>query len=462
MKSQNKNAIFNILGPIILNGISFFTMPFFTRMLGPEQYGIASVYKTWVGIFTIIMGLQVQGSIGAAVITFPEKTIKKFQSTILLFGLFFSIACFLFGCVLSDVLVQYLLLPKNVLAVMGLHSMSMFVISFAVLAFIFFKKSKYSFTVNVSVAVIDALLSIYLIMKVFNADQLYLGRIYGSAFPAIFVALILIFYFLKMGQFTFDLSYVKFCLPICVPLIFHGLSHIVLGQSDRIMLQHMMGNADAGVYSFMIVFTSVLVAVWNALNNTWVPYYYDDLKNNQIAVIEQKTKNYIRMFSIIVIVFSLWATEVIKLFSPPSFWHSIKLLPVFALSNYFTFLYSFPVNFQFFHKTTYSVATGTVLAALSNIGLNYLLIPKYGIMGAAIATLAAHVLLFVFHELIADKLIKGKYHYNLKTFLPGLIITMLAMVMGAVLEPYMVVRWGIGIVLSGYFLLDLYKRRSLF
>ena len=437
-------------------------MPFFTRMLGPEQYGIASVYKTWVGIFTIIMGLQVQGSIGAAVITFPEKSIKKFQSTILLFGLLFSIACFLFGCVLSDVLVQYLLLPKNVLAVMGLHSMSMFVISFAVLAFIFFKQSKYSFTVNVSVAVIDALLSIYLIMKVFNADQLYLGRIYGSAFPAIFVALILIFYFLKMGQFTFDLLYVKFCLPICVPLIFHGLSHIVLGQSDRIMLQHMMGNADAGVYSFMIVFTSVLVAVWNALNNTWVPYYYDDLKNNQIKVIEQKTKNYIRMFSIIVIVFSLWATEVIKLFSPPSFWHSIKLLPVFALSNYFTFLYSFPVNFQFFHKTTYSVAMGTILAALSNIVMNYILIPKYGILGAAIATLVAHILLFVFHELIADKLIKGEYHYTLRTFLPGLLVTTSAIGMGFALEPYMVIRWGIGIVLAAYFLIDLYKRRSLY
>ena len=94
MKSQNKNAIFNILGPIILNGISFFTMPFFTRMLGPEQYGIASVYKTWVGILSIIMGLQVQGSIGAAVITFPEKSIKKFQSTVLLFGLFFLLYAF--------------------------------------------------------------------------------------------------------------------------------------------------------------------------------------------------------------------------------------------------------------------------------------------------------------------------------------------------------------------------------
>ena len=99
---------------------------------------------------------------------------------------------------------------------------------------------------------------------------------------------------------------------------------------------------------------------------------------------------------------------------------------------------------------------------LSNIGLNYLLIPKYGIMGAAIATLAAHILLFVFHELIADKLIKGEYHYTLKTFLPGFIITMVAIVIGSVLEPYMVVRWGIGIVLSGYFLLDLYKRRGLF
>ena len=83
-------------------------------------------------------------------------------------------------------------------------------------------------------------------------------------------------------------------------------------------------------------------------------------------------------------------------------------------------------------------------------------------MGAAIATLAAHVLLFVFHELIADKLIKGEYHYNLKTFLPGLFITTAAIGIGSVLEPYVIIRWGMGAVLSGYFLLDLYKRRSLF
>ena len=54
MRLQNKNAIFNLLGPILLNGISFFTMPIFTRLLGPAQYGIVAVFTTWVGILSLI------------------------------------------------------------------------------------------------------------------------------------------------------------------------------------------------------------------------------------------------------------------------------------------------------------------------------------------------------------------------------------------------------------------------
>ena len=55
MNLENRSAFYNILGPVILNGINFFTIPIFTRLLGPEQYGVVSVYTTWVGIFSIIL-----------------------------------------------------------------------------------------------------------------------------------------------------------------------------------------------------------------------------------------------------------------------------------------------------------------------------------------------------------------------------------------------------------------------
>ncbi|MDY3973342.1 oligosaccharide flippase family protein [uncultured Veillonella sp.] len=462
MKLQNKNAIYNILGPIILNGINFFTIPIFTRMMGPSQYGIVSVFTTWIGIFSIILGLQVQGSIGTAKAHLGDECIKKYLSSILILGLTFSTLCLSVGAIFYKPISDWMMLSVETYILMGVQSIATFVISFSSIAFIFYKKAQYSFFVNVSTAVITSVLSVVLIMYHFHAAEAYLGRIYGMVIPTACISLFVAFYFLKEGNFTFKKEYVTFCLPICLPLIFHGLSHIILGQSDRIILQRFLGNEATGIYSFMIIFSGVLTAIWGALNNTWVPFYYDDLRAGLLEVIREKSKNYILIFTIIHIVFLMWAPEVIKIFTPPPFWQSIYLLPLFVLSNYFTFMYSFPVNFQFYHKTTISIAIGTVGAALVNIGLNFVFIPMFGIVGSALATLIAHIMLFVFQQIISSYIIKYPYHYNWRFFVPGILIMTIVTVGFYSLESLILIRWGIGVLFSIYFFFDIYRRKKLF
>ena len=46
-KSANQLAFFNILGPVILNGVNFFTVPIFTRLLGAENYGIRTAQNKY-------------------------------------------------------------------------------------------------------------------------------------------------------------------------------------------------------------------------------------------------------------------------------------------------------------------------------------------------------------------------------------------------------------------------------
>lgn len=462
MNLQNKNAIYNILGPIILNGINFFTIPIFTRMMGPAQYGIVSVFTTWIGIFSIIFGLQVQGSIGTAKAHLGEDSIKPYLSSILLLGLAFGSLCIIFGSIFYQPLSEWMMLSVETYTLMGLQSIATFIISFSSIAFIFYKKAQYSFVVNVSTAVITSVLSIVLILYYFGHDEAYLGRIYGMVLPTVCMAVLVATYFLKQGNFAFKKEYILFCLPICLPLIFHGMSHIVLAQSDRIILQRLLGNEATGIYSFMIIFSGVLTAIWNALNNTWVPFYYDDLRAGKLEEISKKSKNYILIFTIIHIVFLLWAPEVIKIFTPPSFWSSIYLLPLFVLSNYFTFMYSFPVNFQFFHKTTVSIAIGTVCAALVNVGLNLLFIPIFGIIGSALATLVAHIALFVFQQIISTYVLKQPYHYSWTFFVPGILVMSLCIGSFYLLEDLIVIRWGLGFILSVYFFVHIYRRKRLF
>lgn len=462
MNIENKAAVFNILGPIILNGINFFTIPIFTRLLGPAQYGIVAVYTTWVGIFSIIMGLQVQGSIGTAMVYFKKGEMKSYLSSILLMGLLFSALCLLLGIAFSQQLKELLLLDAEELRLLGIQSVGSFVIAFSGIAFIFAKNAKMNFCVNVLTAVFTTVLSLLFIVFYFSPERFYLGRMYGMAAPITMMGGGLAVYFVKEGHVSFNVKYAKFCLPICIPLIFHGLSQIILGQSDRIMLQHMMGNGPTGIYSFVITFSGVLMAIYGALNNTWVPFYYDDLKAGALAKISLRTKNYIFIYTIMVIVFALWSPEVIKLFVPEPFWPAIRLLPLFIFGNYFNFLYSFPVNFEFFHKTTYTIAIGTICAAVVNIGVNYLLIPHFGMWGAAFGTLFAHILLFVFHEIISAFILPFHYHYSIKDFLPGIFVTTIALVLADCLKDFIVIRWGAGFVLAGIWCYSIYKRKSLF
>jgi O-antigen/teichoic acid export membrane protein len=228
------------------------------------------------------------------------------------------------------------------------------------------------------------------------------------------------------------------------------------------MLQKMVNNEIAGVYSFVVVFTSLLNVIWSALNNTWVPFYYDDMKSGCKEVIQRRTKNYIILYTVLVIGFILVSPEIARLFASEEYWSGIDLLPVYSVSMFMVFLYSFPVNFQLYHKSSLFIAIGTASAAIINLLLNYLLIPSYSMMGAAVATMIAYISLFVFHQLIAKYVVKHEYHFGFKDYgltLPAVGVSVIAFYL---LKDFWYIRWAIGVVLGIMLLRRILKNKSIF
>lgn len=175
MNLENKTAVFNILGPIILNGISFFTIPIFTRLLGPEQYGVVAVYTTWVGIFPLSLVSRSREASGR-----PWSITRKRDEVLSIFYLDYGTSFLTrLPCCRMDFskqLVSWLLLDTTELSLMGLQSVGAFVIAFSGIAFIFYKNAKRNFLVNVSTALLTTALSLLLILCYFPSDKLYLGK----------------------------------------------------------------------------------------------------------------------------------------------------------------------------------------------------------------------------------------------------------------------------------------------
>lgn len=245
-------------------------------------------------------------------------------------------------------------------------------------------------------------------------------------------------------------------------MIFHGLSQLILGQADRVMLQNMMNDSIVGIYSFTYTFANILNIIYNAFNNTWVPFYYDDVHAGNIDQIHKRSRNYIFVFTAISMGFMLLAPDVIKLFAGEDFWEGIKMLPVLVLANYMIFLYSFPVNYEFYHKKSIHIATGTTAAAVINCILNYFLIEYMGMSGAAVATLISYVLLWIFHHLVSKYVIKENYHYRIKQFMPALIIMVICAVFVYLMQDNMILRWGAALVVGVIALRHLIKEKTIF
>lgn len=454
-------AFFNILGPIILNGINFFTIPIFTRILGTDNYGLYTIYSTWVSTFTILISLQVMGTVGVANVRMPEKEIKSYYSSILTL-VWISFAFWLILALIGmPVFSELLGISSEMVILMLFHSLGMAFINFATMRYTYEKKSHFTFSISVMVAVVGAILSIILIKSNFG-EILYYGRAYGAATPYIVMGVVLALVYMKQGKVLYAKQYWKFCLPICLPVVFHALSQIILAQADKVMLQNMMDDSTVGIYSFTYTFAHVMNIIYNAFNNTWVPFYYDDVKENKIESIHRRSKNYIIVFTALSMGFMLLAPDVIKLFAGKDFWSGISLVPIFVVANYMMFLYSFPVNYEFYHKKTIHIAIGTGGAAIINCILNYLLIPVMGMAGAAYATLIAYVLLWIFHHMISKYVIKENYHYRIKQFLPGLIVVVLTAILVMFIESNVLIRWTLAIIVGVVLLRHFVKTKAIF
>lgn len=431
------SSIIYILGSFLTGGLAFITTPIFTRLLSPEDYGITSVFATWVSVFTIFIGIQSASTIATAHIHFKKEEFNQYLSSILFLStISFAMVggvCFVFKYQITSLLN----LSIGLLVILILQSFLGYVQQFYNAYLIQTKKPLQSLILSVSYSFLTIGLSLFLIFNM-NTDKYY-GKILGNAVVVCLFGLCIYFVIMVKGRKIISLRYWKYCLPLALPIILHQLSGLVLGQSDRVMLQNLSGNFEAGIYSFAYTIASILSLLFSAANNAWVPWYFDNTKARNTKNINQLAKKYILLFSLGTCAIMLMTPEVMKILGPEEYWSAGRVIAMVVFGIYFNFLYTFAVNYEFYSQNTRWIAVGSICAAAVNVGLNLLLIPQFGGMGAAVATLISYFALFVFHNIIATRL--GGFNISKRLYLYGIGIVSVGFVVINLTYNFSVLRW---------------------
>lgn len=460
-KSINKVLIWQTGAQFLIQGLSFFTAPFFTRLMTPADYGQLSTYGSWVSLTGLFIGLQTYGTIALAKLKFEGKEFDKYLSSIMTLSLLSFVVVFPISIILQKPLGTLIGFPTYIIPIIILHSFFSYCIGFFSTVLIQFKKVEKNAIISICQSALIILFSFLFVINM--RENKYLGKIFAEILVIVslgFLLLIIVYY---KGKVFYNKEYWEFCLPLCLPLIFHGLGSVIFAQSDRIMLKAMIGENETGIYSIVYTLALVVNIIRNSCNTIWVPFYYEDKKNGNTELIKKRSFNYLILFTIITMGFILLAPEVFKILAPENYWSGLNLIPFVALSYYFNFIYTFPANYEFYHGKNRVIAVGTVVVAVLNIGLNYVLIPKLGSLGAAIATLISFILSFLIQDLNVRLILKTKnFEYNYRFYMMGIVPVCITSVLYYILADFWYIRWGLGAVLGVYLITRIIKRKSIF
>ncbi len=460
MKKQNRVAFFNILSTVLLRGISIFTAPLFTRLLGDSGYGVTQIYNTWVAVIAIVFTLQTQGTLVSARVEYNLEDQHRYQSSamtmsLLLFAFFSAVVI----CFLGPVS-RLLKLDEFLILLMLIQALGTFGVNFLNTRNVYEFKAGRNMAMSLGVTLTTLVLSLVLVLQMPKEINFY-GRIGAIAMTYGIIGIPVCVYILAKGKTFFHRDFWKFCFALAIPSVFYNLSDLVLGQSDKVMLHQMLGEAQAGRYSAALNLGGIMFTIFVALNNSWCPFFFEDLKQGSREKVQEKANNFLELFTVLSVGFILLAREVYHVYVPEAFWDATILIPVFVSSYYLNFLCTFPVNFEYYHKKTKIVAVVTITSSLVNIGLNYILIQNMGMAGAAVATATSHCLQLIMHHLYCRSLGKGAYPFPVRIW--GMYgIAYLAVAVLVLLTPKLwLLRWGIGAAIGVWELLRIKKRKVL-
>ena len=179
------------------------------------------------------------------------------------------------------------------------------------------------------------------------------------------------------------------------PFVFTSAAYWVFGSMDRWLLMEMSSAEEVGLFSVAFKFAAILTFVIGAFSQAWSPYA---MKMMREAPDYRRT--YASIFSVWYfllavagLVVALFAREVMVLTTPPPYWPAAPILSVGAAGMVLfgtTQITALGITLE---KRTMLLTAGAWMAAIVNIALNFVLIPRFGAMGSAVATLFAYATL---------------------------------------------------------------------
>ena len=219
------------------------------------------------------------------------------------------------------------------------------------------------------------------------------GIIFAQLVSSIFLLIIMSRVINKEYVLRIDKNITRILIKFAYPLMFAGFLSAAVDVADRFILNYFLGTSEVGIYSLAYRIAMVMNVFVISFRTAWSPYslnlfYTNDYKKSYGGTLSKL----VAIGCVILLLLSLFSRYLFEiniggiiLFNPV-YKSGIVILPLVLIGYIFSGISTFYSVYPYISNKSYHFLISDLIAFISNIIINILFIPKYGILGAAFAT----------------------------------------------------------------------------
>ncbi len=436
----------------LIKGLAFLTTPFFTRMMTVGEYGEFSNIQFWLNILAYATGLELYYTVMVAKHDHSDD-IPAYTSSILTLSVISTVCVTLIIFFMGDGFYQITSIKRSYLPLISLYLIGDSAFSIMQTRHRAFYRYKMYTLMTLVYSVLATGLSLFLVYIL--PENRVFGRLCGIALPLIALGLVLVAVIYIQGK-SVKPKYWKYALHLSLPLVVNTVCISFLSSSSRTIINRYCGPEFTALFSLAVSVQMIVSQLYQAMNSAWAPWVQDRLHETDYEKVRGASRKFLLLFIVIIAGVVLLAPEFVLILGGREYYDSINLIPTLLCACIFQFIYSMMMNVEIYYHKTLIAAVSTAIAATLNVGISILLIPRFGYLVSGYVTAGSYFILMLMHYFMSLKLGIHKI-YDIRSFFVMVVCVVTVMAVMPVVYNYMLLRYGLVLLLGVAGLLYGYK-----
>lgn len=412
IKQFLKDSAWYSFGNVANKVLQVCMVPFFARVLSPANYGVLEMLMVVTTLVNTTIALEIHQAISRFFPELDDEKRRRYMSTAIIFSLlvymFFGILALFFwrdaNIWLFDGIATYKMYGLMLLSIVSTYSFSFINNQ---LRWLLMAKENVLCNIANSFCTLTVSFALVIVLGA-GVSGMFIGTIVGNCVATAMSA----FYGRRYISIDFSYEYLKQMLDFSYPAAISSACIIFGNFIDRIFIKEYMNLEELGIYGMAYKIAGVTSIIITGIQSSLMPLVYrgyrDDSTKDGIATIFRWVVFFLLLFFLFIGVF---ADNIVSIFLGDQFKNASSIAPMLVIAVIMSNLYIFAPGMHIAKKTKTITIINILVTAIS-IFLNFLLIPKFGLQGAALANVVRAIVFCYMFFFISFKMYPIYYDWQ--------------------------------------------------